>query len=132
MERNDGRGRERRGPLLRRPHGSRRDRGTTLRRAARRDRTLSSARHDARALGSAGGKRDHPVTIQEGSPPLHLGSPLLEVLLVVHSITVLVGVLEFVEGGVFRIEQFAVTPEESFVDHTRFAHRSPFSNGSLA
>jgi hypothetical protein len=76
-------------------------------------------------FGSAGGNQDHPVAIEEGGAPLHQRSPLLEVLLVVRSITLFVSVLEFVEGGVFRIEQLAVTPEESFVDHTRFTHASP-------
>jgi hypothetical protein len=62
------------------------------------------------------------VAVQEGGPPFHEGPPLNEILLVVDSITLFVGMLEFVEGGVFRIEQFAVTPKESLVDLTRFTH----------
>jgi hypothetical protein len=82
---------------------------------------MKNARRGA-GRGSGGGYGEHPVAVEEGGPPFHERSPLHEVLLVVDSVTLFVGVLEFVEGGVFRIEQFAVTPEESLVDHTRFTH----------
>ena len=45
-----------------------------------------------------------------------------EILLVVRSVAFLVGVLELVEGGVLRVEQLAVPPEESLVEVTCFAH----------
>ena len=82
---------------------------------------MKSARHTA-GRGSGGRYREHPVAVEEGGPPFHERSPLDEVLLVVESVTFFVGVLELVEGGVFRIEQLAVTPEESLVDLTRFTH----------
>ncbi len=37
----------------------------------------------------------------------------------------LIGVLELVEGGIFRVEQLAVPPEEALVDHPGFTHAQP-------
>src|SRR5581483_307774 len=66
------------------------------------------------------------VAAQEGVAPLDHGTPDLEVLLVVGPIAFLVGVFELVEGGILRVEQLAVPPEESLVDHPGFTHRHPF------
>jgi hypothetical protein len=45
-----------------------------------------------------------------------------EVVLVPSSVTFFVGVLELVEGGVFRVEQLAVPPEESLVQVPDLCH----------
>ena len=58
--------------------------------------------------------------------------PCGEVGVVGRAVAFLVRVLELVEGGVFRVEQLAVAPEEPFVEHLALraiTHANPLSCG---
>src|SRR5262245_15734866 len=74
------------------------------------------------------GERGEAVPFEERHATLDDRLPFGEVVVVVSPVSVLVGMLELVEGGVLGIQELPVPPQESFVDHpVRLGHASPFA-----
>src|SRR5207342_1884474 len=89
-----------------------------------RSRVGRQARVDPDGRGGRLGLRPHSglhwgeaVTLEECLPALDDPLPFGELVVVVSSVAVLIGVLELVEGGVLGIQELPVPLQESFVDH---------------